>query len=191
MHPPSNIPEPNTPSSLLSSTHVHVADLYTFAPFGLRALTNTHLHSCHRAVVPISNIDYDQLVRRFFSDLPPVPGDPAACPWFLASWQWQHQLCCRAACLNPGILCKHQAYGHMVDLVAPKEVSTCSYTCRRKRGGKDSAPANQNKSVLPGFQIQRERRRPSKKSENWQCNGTVLNYSSAHLTRTTSQGHYH
>ena len=31
MHPPSNIPEPNTPSSLLSSTHVHVAD---------------HLHLC-------------------------------------------------------------------------------------------------------------------------------------------------
>ena len=110
---------------------------------------------------------------------------------FLQVGKWQHQLCCRAACLNPGILCKHQAYGHMVDLVAPKEVSTCSYTCRRKRGGKDSAPANQNKSVLPGFQIQRERRRPSKKSENWQCNGTVLNYSSAHLTRTTSQGHYH
>ena len=83
-----------------------------------------------------------------------------------------------------------------MDLVAPKEVSTCSYTCRRKRGGKDSAPANQNKSVLPGFQIQRGDEfildsSPFSESENWQCNGNrpELFVSTPHkddLTRTLS-----
>jgi hypothetical protein len=99
-------------------------------------------------------------------------------PWFLASWQ--HQLL-----YSSGHKPRQESYAsikHMVDLAAPKRSEHMFIHLSRKEGRKGHAPANQNKPVLlPGFQIQRKRRRPSKKSENRQCNGTVLNYSSAHL----------
>jgi hypothetical protein len=84
-----------------------------------------------------------------------------------------------------------------MDLVAPKG-STHVHTPVEERGKERTVHQLINQRIylsalLPGFQIQKEKilkePRPSKKSdENRQCNGTVLNYSSARA-RTHTPGY--
>ena len=160
MHPPSNIPEPNTPSSLLSSTHVHVAD---------------HLHLCalwaprfdKRASPQLSQGRSPDQQHRLWPTRTAILFWSPSCAWRSCCLSL---VSCKLANGNTSCVVQQQraqtqesyaSIKHMVDHVAPKEVSTCSYTCRGKRGGKDSAPANHYICPPPRFSdSEKKRRRP-------------------------------
>ena len=94
--------------------------------------------------------------RDSFSDLPPVPDGPAACPWFLASWHMA----------TPVVLCSSSGHKPRNPMQAssiwwimlPQKKWAHVHTPVEERGEERTVHQLITISVLlPGFQIQRKK----------------------------------